>query len=91
MGIRISLTEVLLAGIFAELMYALLYTNYPSPTPSRPLERLTRRSRAILLSRGSMKSIAKAVYASPAVREHALDLLKVIVGVVLAHYGIKYS
>lgn len=33
----------------------------------------------------------KAVYASPAVREHAVDLVKVVVGVVLAHYGIKYA
>lgn len=38
-----------------------------------------------------MKKLLKAVYASPAVREHGLDLLKVIVGVVLAHYGIKYK
>ena len=38
-----------------------------------------------------LKGVLRAVYTSKVVREHALDLLKVIVGVVLAHYGIKYS
>lgn len=41
-----------------------------------------------------MKSViaaAKSVYASPAVRKHAADLVKVIAGVVLAHFGIKYA
>lgn len=33
----------------------------------------------------------KSVYVSPAVRKHAVDLFKVIVGVVLAHFGIKYA
>lgn len=39
----------------------------------------------------SIKKLALLVYSSPDVRKHALDLVKVIVGVVLAHYGIKYS
>lgn len=38
-----------------------------------------------------LKSVLRAVYTSPAVRGHAFDLLKIIVGVVLAHYGIKYK
>ena len=38
-----------------------------------------------------IKGALRAVYTSPAVREHAFDLLKIIVGVVLAHYGIKYK
>lgn len=38
-----------------------------------------------------LKAALKAVYVSPSVRSHALDLLKIIVGVVLAHYGIKYK
>jgi hypothetical protein len=33
----------------------------------------------------------KTVYASAVVRSDAKDLVKVIIGVVLAHYGIKYS
>lgn len=39
-----------------------------------------------------MKSVvatAKSVWLSPAVRAHVLDLVKVVVGVVLAHYGLK--
>lgn len=39
----------------------------------------------------SVVSAAKSVWASPAVRKHAGDLVKVVVGVLLAHYGIKYS
>ncbi len=38
-----------------------------------------------------IKNAFGAAYMSPAVREHAFDLLKIIVGVVLAHYGIKYK
>lgn len=38
-----------------------------------------------------LKSVFRAVYTSQAVREHSFDLLKIIVGVVLAHYGIKYK
>lgn len=41
-----------------------------------------------------MKSVVtavKSVYASPAVRKHVADLVKVVVGVVLAHFGIKYA
>ena len=38
-----------------------------------------------------VKALLVSVYSSAVVRQHALDLLKVIVGVVLAHYGLKYS
>lgn len=37
-----------------------------------------------------LKTALRAVYTSKAVREHAFDLVKIIVGVVLAHYGIKH-
>lgn len=39
----------------------------------------------------TLKSLARSVYTSQSVRQHAVDLVKVIVGVVLAHYGIKYG
>lgn len=38
-----------------------------------------------------LKTALVAVYTSPAVRSHSFDLLKIIVGVALAHYGIKYK
>lgn len=38
-----------------------------------------------------IKALAWSVYTNAAVRKDARDLLKVVVGVVLAHYGIKFS
>lgn len=37
------------------------------------------------------KATAKAVFASPRFREDAFDILKVVVGVVAAKYGIKLA
>lgn len=36
-------------------------------------------------------ALAKSVYLNAAVRKDAKDLVKVIVGVLLAHCGLKYS
>ena len=38
-----------------------------------------------------IKAALRAVYTSTAVRSHAFDLIKIIVGVLLAHYGIKHT
>ena len=38
-----------------------------------------------------INAILKSVYTNATVQKDAKDLLKVIVGVVLAHYGLHYS
>lgn len=38
-----------------------------------------------------LKALLKSVYLNAAVRKDVRDLVKVVVGVVLAHYGIKYK
>lgn len=39
----------------------------------------------------TIKAFFKQVYASPRVRTDVLDIVKVVVGVVLAKYGLKYK
>lgn len=38
-----------------------------------------------------IKALALSVYHNAAVRNDVRDLVKIVVGVVLAHYGLKYK
>lgn len=37
------------------------------------------------------KALLKSVYLNAAVRKDVRDLVKVVIGVVLAHFGLRYS